>query len=238
MKIVAPDYLSEFKCIAGGCRHTCCVGWEVDVDGESLQKFEQLPDIAKHIDYDDTPHIKLSDDERCPFLNDDGLCEMIINHGEEILCQICADHPRFRNFWSDRIELGLGLVCEEAGRLILGRKEPMKLVTLSNDGENTELQEDEKWLMALRDDMLESIDKTGVEARLLEYLIYRHLPDALYDNRVEERIAFVNQSFDEIIGKWKKTDGSFESLVECARVWSYDIEYDDEALEKKISTAL
>ena len=238
MKIVAPDYLSEFKCIAGDCCHTCCVGWEVDVDGESLQKFEQLPDIAKHIDYDDTPHIKLSNDERCPFLNNNGLCEMIINHGEEILCQICADHPRFRNFWSNRIELGLGLVCEEAGRIILGRKEPMKLVTLSNDGENTELQEDEKWLMALRDDMLESIDKTGVEARLLEYLIYRHLPDALYDNRVEERIAFVNQSFDEIIGKWKKTDGSFESLVECARAWSYDVEYDDEVLEKKISTAL
>ena len=238
MKIVAPDYLSEFKCIAGDYCHTCCVGWEVDVDSESLQKFEQLPDIAKHIDYDGTSHIKLSNDERCPFLNNNGLCEMIINHGEEILCQICADHPRFRNFWSNRIELGLGLVCEEAGRIILGRKEPMKLVTLSNDGENTELQEDEKWLMALRDDMLESIDKTGVEARLLEYLIYRHLPDALYDNRVEERIAFVNQSFDEIIGKWKNTDGSFESLVECARAWSYDVEYDDEVLEKKISTAL
>ena len=72
----------------------------------------------------------------------------------------------------------------------------------------------------------------------MEYLIYRHLPDALYDNRVEERIAFVNQSFDEIIGKWKNTDGSFESLVECARAWSYDVEYDDEVLEKKISTAL
>ena len=24
------------------------------------------------------------------YVSDDGLCEMIINHGEEILCQICA----------------------------------------------------------------------------------------------------------------------------------------------------
>lgn len=238
MKIIAPDYYNSFQCIAGACRHTCCEGWEVDIDEESLERFRTCEDIAAHIDEEDTPHFRLTDGERCPFLNEDGLCNMILQHGEDMLCQICTDHPRFRSYWTDRTEIGLGLVCEEAGRLILGSAEPMRLVTLSDDGENAPLSEDEAWLLELRDKLLESIREVGPRARLLEYLIYRHIPDALYDNRVEERIAFIEQSFREITAAWDKTDGSLEPLVECARVWSYDVEYDDEVLEEKINNAI
>lgn len=235
MKIIAPDYYNSFQCIAGACRHTCCEGWEVDIDEESLERFRACEDIAAHIDEEDTPHFRLKDGERCPFLNEDKLCNMILRHGEDMLCQICTDHPRFRNYWTDRTEIGLGLVCEEAGRLILSGTEPMKLVTLSDDGDNTPLSEDEAWLLELRDKLLENIREEGPRARLLEYLIYRHLPDALYDNRVEERIAFVEKSFREITYAWDKTDGSLEALIECARVWSYDVEYDDEVLEKRLN---
>ena len=38
MKITAPDYYSQFKCIADQCRHTCCVGWEIEVDDEGLER--------------------------------------------------------------------------------------------------------------------------------------------------------------------------------------------------------
>lgn len=237
MKLYAPQYYKEFHCIADACRHTCCEGWEIDIDEEQLARFQQEPYIAAHIEEGDPPHFRLLEGERCPFLKENGLCEMILRYGEDILCQICRDHPRFRSFWSDRVELGLGLVCEEAGRLILGSEEPMKLVCLSDDGEETELPEDEAWLMDLRERFLQSIAESGPKARLMEYLIYRHLPDALYDDRVEQRIAFIRQSYEELTAAWEESDGSLDAMVEICRVWSYDVEYDEEELERRIANA-
>ena len=31
MKLYAPKYYNEFKCIADKCTHSCCVGWEIDM---------------------------------------------------------------------------------------------------------------------------------------------------------------------------------------------------------------
>ena len=114
----------------------------------------------------------------------------------------------------------------------------MELTVLSDDGASPPLPEEEAWLLQYRRQLLDGIAETGPKARLLEYLIYRHLPDALYDGRVEERAAFIWQSFREITAAWAKTDGSLAALISCARVWSYDVEYDDEELERRLCTAL
>ena len=238
MKIIAPDYYPEFKCAAGKCRHTCCCGWEIAVDDDSLEKYRDKSDILPFVDREGGAHFRLlGEEERCPFLNGSGLCSLILRYGEDILCQTCRDHPRFRSFWSDRIELGLGLVCEEAGRLILGREEKMKLISLSDPdgGDDREPDEDEQWLLGFRQELLDSIRETGPRARLAEYLIYRHIPDALYDGRPEARARFIEASFREITAEWEKTAGTLPELVECCRRWSYDVEYDEEELEKRIS---
>ena len=47
--------------------------------------------------------------------------------GEDHICGICTDHPRFRNELPGRVETGLGLCCEEAARLILSQQEPVLL---------------------------------------------------------------------------------------------------------------
>ena len=64
----------------------------------------------------------------------DGLCRLILTLGEESLCDICAEHPRFYNEHPDRIEAGLGLCCEEAVRLLLERDTPLELI-VETDGE-------------------------------------------------------------------------------------------------------
>jgi len=160
MKLMAPDYYPDFHCIADRCRHSCCIGWEIDVDEDSLARYQALPGplgdkLREHID--PTPegaHFRLGEGERCPFLMESGLCEMICEAGEGILCQICADHPRFRSFFSDRTEIGLGLCCEEAARLILTQEEPMTLVTLEDDGEEDELWEEDESVLALRAELI------------------------------------------------------------------------------------
>lgn len=236
MRTVAPDYYTAFHCIADRCRHTCCEGWEVDIDDESAARFLADPLTAPHVDMRDTPHFRLLEGERCPFLRGDGLCRLIIERGEDVLCQTCRDHPRFRSYWTGLTEIGVGLVCEEAARLILGRTEPMRLVEISSDGNDEPMPEDEQWLYDVRTRMLDSITESGPRARLLEYLIYRHIPDALYDDRLEQRVAFIERSFREITEMWEHTDGSLDSIAECARAWSYDVEYDDEQLEMRISS--
>ena len=137
-----PSYYKEFACIAHRCRHSCCIGWEIDIDEDSLKRYEALPGpvgeyVRRGIDYTDTPHFRLAEGERCYFLRSDGLCQMYRELGEAALCQICTDHPRFRTFFPQRTEIGLGLCCEEAARLILSQKEPMGILRIGH-GEKPE----------------------------------------------------------------------------------------------------
>lgn len=234
MKIVAPSYYKDFKCIADKCKHTCCIGWEIYLDEESSKRFSSDFLLSKHIDLSDNPKIILDENEKCPFLRKDGLCSIIINKGENFLCQICKDHPRFRNYWSGITEIGLGLVCEEAARIILSSNEKLTLRILEDDKEETHFTDDEQFLFDLRNKMLDEIQDTGPKARLKEYLIYRHLPDALYDGMIKERIYFIEDSFKEIIDAWDKTHNSLNELVQIVREWSYDVEYDDEVIPNKL----
>lgn len=158
MKHIAPQYYSSFRCIADRCRHSCCVGWEIDID-ESTAAFYRTVDgtlgerlAADIVHTDDGCSFRLGDNDRCPFLNASGLCDIISALGDEALCQICADHPRFRNYLSDRVEIGLGLCCEEAARVML-TSESDDLVVLEDDGENRVLYPEEAMLLSKREEL-------------------------------------------------------------------------------------
>ena len=238
MNIWVPDYYKDFHCIASRCCHTCCAGWEIDIDEESLERYRTLPGVMgervrESISMEgETPHFILTQDERCPLLNENGLCDLFTVCGEESLCQICTDHPRFRNFFTERVEIGLGMVCEEAARLILSRPEPMKLVLLSGTGKGR-MPEDELQLLAMREKLFEQVPEmagNGPEARLMEYLIFRHIADALYDDRMEERIEFIKSAWDQITAGGRSLP--FDELAERCRVFSDRVEYDDEVLSQ------
>ncbi len=124
MKLYAPEYYKSFKCIADKCKHSCCIGWEIDIDSNTFEKYRSLShpygsNILESIDTTEIPHFKLTCGERCPHLNKSGLCNIIFNVGESYLCDICREHPRFYNSVGNRMEVGLGMACEEACRIIL-----------------------------------------------------------------------------------------------------------------------
>ena len=153
MKQVYPNYYPQFSCTAGACRHSCCIGWEIDIDEESARRYASLSGdfgarLRESIAWDaDPPHFVLQSDQRCPFLNKDNLCDMILALGEDALCGICAQHPRFHNELPGRVESGLGLCCEAAGALILGQTEPVTLT-----GAEDAPMDDE--IIALRDEVI------------------------------------------------------------------------------------
>ncbi len=120
MQLTAPLYYKNFKCIADRCRYGCCSRWEIDIDPLTLSKYRTCDDIADTIVFDkDSAHFKLCSNGNCPHLTKDKLCNIIINHGEKFLCDICREHPRFYNNTGTAMEVGLGASCEEACRLIL-----------------------------------------------------------------------------------------------------------------------
>ena len=124
MKLFAPEYYKEFTCIADKCKHSCCIGWEIDVDGDTMEKYKSCREeygknILESIEDGETPCFRLGEAERCPHLNDRGLCRIILEVGEDYLCHICREHPRFYNDSPKGREVGLGMACEEACRIIL-----------------------------------------------------------------------------------------------------------------------
>ena len=124
MNDFAPKYYKKFKCISSLCSHSCCIGWEIDVDKNTLNNYNKLSnpykkEILESIKLKPTPHFKLKRKGLCPHLDDNGLCKIITNCGEELLCDICREHPRFYNYTPFGIEVGIGMSCEEACRLIL-----------------------------------------------------------------------------------------------------------------------
>ncbi len=137
----APTYYKNFKCIAEKCNHNCCIGWEIDIDGETLENYKKHPEILRKISVEGTPHFVLGQNDRCPFLQSDNLCELIKHFGEDALCQICRDHPRFYNEFASRTEVGVGLTCEAAAKLILDNDFALEILS-GNDEPTVESLEE------------------------------------------------------------------------------------------------
>ena len=168
-----PEYYDEFKCIAGECRHSCCIGWEIDIDEETAEKYRRVEGelgarMVSCIDWQAAPpHFILGEGERCPFLNGDNLCDIILRLGEESISRICTDHPRFRTFLSQRGETGLGLCCEEAARIILSREVPFEVL---EEGEG-EYDADEDTLMDIREAAFDIVNGADTVTEAMERLL-------------------------------------------------------------------
>lgn len=288
MLSVRPDFYDDFHCLAAACRHSCCVGWEIDVDEDTLQYYQSIPgelgdELRRQVEPEPTPHFRLTANERCPFLLPDGLCRLICELGEDSLCDICALHPRFFNDYPGRTEMGLGLCCEEAAKLLTEGRGPLCFL-VESDGEGDEaltpllaLREeifaifaddfhsltarmdralglvgqrllpfdakktaaffltlermDEEWTMLLK--TLTSSPVKELEprlsdmryARIAAYLVYRHFAAAKSKAEAAARLQFCFLAVRLIC--------SLEPYsTEALRLFSAEIEYSDENVEK------
>ncbi len=178
MKYIAPNYYKMFKCIANQCKHSCCIGWEIDIDDETYEKYKSIQGdfgnrLNKNIEIvDEVACFKLDTNERCPFLNKNNLCDIILNIGEDYLCQICNDHPRFRNFYGGATEIGLGLCCEAAAELIISQKEKVSFEIIDDDDIADEFLKEEKKFIELRNKLFKILQnrKSPINQRINEFL--------------------------------------------------------------------
>lgn len=148
MKYTGLSCFSSFRCLADRCPDTCCAGWEIDLDADTLARYDRLPGplgqrVRSKIQQADGYTFFALEHGRCPFLNGDGLCELILAQGDDLLSVTCREHPRFVEEYGGLRETCLSISCPEAARLLL--EGPVELVTREDATpweEDWELDED------------------------------------------------------------------------------------------------
>ena len=229
MKLRKPDYYDRFKCIAGACKDSCCIGWEIDVDEERLEEYRNVTGelgerLKQCIDWEEGHFILQGKEERCPFLNRENLCDLIIGLGEESLCEICREHPRYYEWYEGLTEVGVGLCCEEAARLVLECEEPVGFVVeeLAEEPENTEDNEDDA-------ETLEVL----MNARETAYMILQNRERSIWE-RLERFLTYVEELQDGI------EFGNLDEIEESAEYYDslefQGEDYEEDALEDECGT--
>ena len=149
MRNIYPTFYHEFRCIANRCEDSCCKDWDIDVDSET-EKFYQtvegpLGDKIRSLTITDEygERVFRSGNGRCPFWNDDMLCDIYIGIGEEHLSHTCANFPRVHIDYGDFQEHLLSFACPEAARFMLREQgDPYRDFGGSDELETTDESED------------------------------------------------------------------------------------------------
>lgn len=138
-----PYYFEDFCCTAAECEDTCCAGWAIMIDDESLEKYEKMNGafgnrLRNSIDWKEGSFLQYN--KRCAFLNDDNLCDIHIEAGEGMLCDTCKNYPRHMEEYEGLREGSLSLSCIEAAKIILGCTEPVQFLDMEDETEDEEFE--------------------------------------------------------------------------------------------------
>ena len=125
---LAVAIFNRFSCTAGDCPYTCCRDWNtIGIDDVALQRYRQEKDIMAGVD-EKRKRFLYSEKYICYFLSQQGLCNLILQHGEESLCKTCRSFPRIQMQRGDVTERSLSNGCPEVLRLLDAEKEPLSFV--------------------------------------------------------------------------------------------------------------
>lgn len=145
MEYTYPEYLYDFQCEASACRNTCCKGWRIVIDPVSLKKYRKYPGffgnrLKNSIDWEHESFEQYNG--RCTFLNEEKLCDIYKEAGEDMLCKTCTRYPRHYEEYENLREISLSLSCPAAAKLILGQE---KKLTFLNEYRETPEEEYEQF---------------------------------------------------------------------------------------------
>lgn len=195
MILKMPEYYRKFACTARKCSDNCCIGWEIDIDDNTAAYYEKITgnfgDKLRRKISDTAPKsFVLGENERCPFLNEENLCEIILTLGEDKLCNICTEHPRYYEWFGNVKEGGIGLCCEEAARIIISADNPTAVCeTVISDEENDfEATPLYTCLLGVREKILAYFtdDSLPLSVKIIDIINYASTVQGNIDNNVYE----------------------------------------------------
>ena len=152
MEYTYPDYYKKFKCIGGECEDNCCAaGWQITIDDESLEKYETMEGeigvrLRNSIDWENGMFEQF--EHKCALLNENGLCDVYCDAGEDKMCILCQRYPRHYAEFENVREISLSVSCPEAAKIVLGNRGKVGFYTETDEEE--EEYEDFDYLMYTR----------------------------------------------------------------------------------------
>ncbi len=175
-----PSYYNSFSCIADKCPDTCCAGWAIVIDDKTLKSYKDMTGeageyVRDKVDFEESIYKRCG--ERCAFLNDSNLCDLIINQGEDKLCKTCTRYPRHFEEYGDLVEAALSMSCPVAAKLIIDNPDrdifKIRVDEARNKGEKVDerllntLLRIRKRIFTITGDRSKSIDQRMQEILLL-----------------------------------------------------------------------
>ena len=209
MRYTIPHYFDAFRCVAAECQDTCCAGWAIMIDEETLEKYKNLEGdfgnrLRNSVDWKEGSFCQYNG--RCAFLNDDNLCDLHMEAGEGMLCNTCRDYPRHMEEFEGLREGSLSLSCIEAAKIILGCKEPVQFFTLEDEVEDEEYEDFDfllfTKLMDAREKIIKVLQKRDVDIMVRIGIVLelaQNMQEALDNDKVYE-IDTLLESFGEMDG--------------------------------------
>lgn len=138
MQVVTPEFAKKFSCAAGQCPDTCCQGWQIIIDPDTLARYQNIEDelgeaVRAAIVPEQEPYFRFGENGKCALLDKNGLCKLQKAFGEDALCRVCRTYPRFVRQYGALREEGVSLSCPEAMRLLLADSTPVRFVSEENN---------------------------------------------------------------------------------------------------------
>lgn len=132
-----PDYYKKFSCIADKCPDTCCGKWQIVIDDDSLEKYEDYngeyrDELRRKVNWKEAV-FRHGRSGKCAFLRDDMLCDLYIHMGKESLCTTCREYPRHTEEFENVREISLSLSCPEVARILMNITDKVTFVTEEDD---------------------------------------------------------------------------------------------------------
>lgn len=158
MIYTTPDYYKDFHCIADQCEDTCCAGWKIVIDKESLNKYKKIRGkfkwrMLRSVNWFEKT-FRQDKEKRCAFLNDNNLCDLLLAQGEESLCRTCDQYPRHTEEFEGVREITLSVSCPEVARILMERMTPVTFVSREEEGEE-EFEDFDPFLFSILEDARE-----------------------------------------------------------------------------------
>lgn len=214
MILKMPEYYKKFRCTADRCSDNCCIGWEIDIDSKTAAYYDSVTGdfgtkLRSNISDTDPKSFILGKNERCPFLNDRNLCEIILTLGEDKLCNICTEHPRYYEWFGNVKEGGIGLCCEEAARIIISAENPSDTYGTEIPDEENDFEETPLYtcLLEVREKILAYLtsDELPLREKIHDIINYASLVQINIDNGIYD--------IPEIISSVKHTKHRFTDIL-------------------------
>lgn len=231
MRYSKPYFYDEFQCIADQCPDTCCAGWQIVIDDESLKRYaSQQGDFGERLNrsIDWAEDIFLQHHKRCSFLNEENLCDIYKELGKDALCHTCQTYPRHIEEYEGLRELSLSLSCPIAARKIIEEENPLTFIETEDEKEEELIDEFEDF------DYLLFTQLEDARAVILSILQNR---DNSIDTRMSLVLSMANEidiciveeryfDVDEVIQIWKESDVQIRVECQIDHNWNLEHRYD------------